>query len=261
MPILLASPRRTVPTTPRMQNPETPQALADLERQLQLLTETIAHDLRAPLRAIEGFTGRVAASAHDRLEPAERDQLQRVRDAATRMTALLEALNDWSHATRARVIRRPVDLSLLAEWAIADQCEAEPGRAVEAHVQPGMAVVGDERLLRRLFDHLVANAWQFAVPGEPVRVDISAEPVEGAIRLTVSDRGIGFDPRHAHKLFEPLQRLHGPLEGARHGLGLAIAQAIVQRHGGTISAASQPGDGARFTVELPLVDADGPPDA
>lgn len=235
--------------------------LADLERQLQLLTETVAHDLRAPLRAIEGFTARVAASAHDRLEPAERDQLQRVRDAATRMGALLEALNDWSHATRARVTRQPVDLSLLAEWAIADQCEAEPGRAVQAHVQPGLTAMGDERLLRRLFDHLLANAWQFAVPGEAVRVDIHGEQVEGWLRVHVEDRGIGFDPRHAHKLFEPLQRLHGPMEGARHGLGLAIAQAIVLRHGGTIDAVSQPGDGARFTVELPTVDlsdVDGP---
>jgi signal transduction histidine kinase len=209
------------------------------------------------LRAIEAFAGRVAASAHDRLEPGEREQLQRVRDAATRMAALLEALNDWSHATRAPLARRPVDLSLLAEWAIADQCEAEPGRAVESYVQPALATVGDERLLRRLFDHLVANAWQFAAPGEAVRVDIRGEVAGRWLRVTVADRGIGFDPRHAHKLFEPLQRLHGPLEGARHGLGLAVAQVIVQRHGGTITADSQPGDGARFTVHLPRVDGEG----
>lgn len=248
-------------TAPDPRQADTPQAhapqeLEALQRRLQLLTEAVAHDLAAPLRAIEAFSARVAASAHDRLAPGERDQLQRVQDAAARMGSLLAALGDWSHSQRAPLHRAPVDLSLLAEWAIADLREAHPARPVQAHVDPDLATVGDERLLRRLFDHLLANAWQFTPPGETVQVRVSGERVGGRLRITVRDRGIGFDPRHAHKLFEPLQRLHGPQEGARHGLGLATALDIVQRHGGTLTGSSRPGDGAEFTVELPLPEGD-----
>ena len=235
--------------------------LAALHRQMQLLNDTVVHDLRAPLRSIDTFTGRVADSAQARLEPGERDQLQRVRDAATRMTGLLAALSDWSHAGRAPLQSGAVDLSLLAEWGAAEQRESHPNRAADVHVQPGLATIGDERLLRRLLDHLLANAWQFAKPDAPVHVEVLGEYDGGCLRLTVRDRGIGFDPRYAHKLFEPLQRLHGPEEGARHGLGLATALCIAQRHGGTITADSRPGDGARFTVELPQAEGTGQADA
>lgn len=233
---------------------ESPQARARLDAargQLQLLTDAITHDLRAPLRSIESFTERIAGSAHDRLTVREREQLQRVRDAAARMTSLLTAFGELSHATQAELQPRPVDMSLLAEWVLTELQEGEPARAVELRVQPGLAVRGDERLLRLMLSQLLHNAWKFSAGRDAVRIEVAGETHAGRCRVTVRDHGTGFDPRYLHKLFVPLQRLHGREEGGGHGLGLAIAARIAERHGGGITADSQPGDGAAFTVDLP----------
>lgn len=223
-------------------------------QQLQLLTDTIAHDLRAPLRTIASFAARVAESAGPRLDEREREQLQRVREAATRLTTLLDALGELSRASHAELRPTEVDLSLLAEWVLAELQDADTARAVEARVQPGLWVRGDEHLLKVLLTQLLHNAWKFARAGEAVRVEVDGTGDAGRLRLTVRDHGIGFDPRYAHKLFEPLQRLHGPEEGGGHGLGLAIARRIAQRHGGTIAADSRPGYGAAFIVDLPALE-------
>lgn len=220
-------------------------------RQLQLLTDAITHDLRAPLRTIEGFTARVADSAHDRLDGREREQLQRVREAASRMSGLLAELSELSRATHATLRPGEVDLSLCAEWILADLQSADPGRPAQLHVQPGLCVRGDERLLRGMLDRLLHNAWKFSGAGSPVRIEVTGGGADGRLRIAIRDHGIGFDPRYTHKLFEPLQRLHTAEEGGGHGLGLAIAQRIASRHGGTITGFSRPGDGATFTVELP----------
>jgi len=237
------------------------QARAQLEaarRQLQLLTDAITHDLRAPLRTIEGFTTRVATSAHERLDEREREQLQRVRDAATRMNALLEELAELSRATHTPLQAGDVDISLFAEWILSDLQAGEPDRLARLHVQPGLSVRGDERLLRLMLAQLLHNAWKFSTASRSTRIEVTGGREENNFRIEIRDHGIGFDPRYAHKLFEPLQRLHSAEEGAGHGLGLAIAQRIAMRHGGTITAASRPGDGATFTVELPGSDEGTP---
>lgn len=225
-------------------------------RQLQLLTDAIAHDLRAPLRSIENFAARLVESAAPRLDERERDHLQRVQDAAARMSSLLDALGELSRATHAELRPGPVDLSLLAEWVLAELRDAEPARAAHTQVQPGLAVHGDERLLKSLLTQLLHNAWKFTPAGEPVRIEVGGGIDQGRARLVVRDHGSGFDPRYAHKLFEPLQRLHAIEQGGGHGLGLAIARRIVERHGGSIAADSRPGDGAVFIVELPAPEVD-----
>lgn len=232
------------------------QAQSQLEaarRQLQLLTDTISHDMRAPLRAIESFATRVADSAHDRLDSRELEQLQRVREAAARMNALLEGLGELSRATHAELEYEDVDFSMLAEWILADLQAAEPGRIVDLQVQPGLCGRGDERLLRQLMTRLLHNAWKFSATRPVTRIEVSGRREPGRCVLLIRDHGIGFEPRYMDKLFQPLQRLHSAEEGAGHGLGLAIAHCIVSRHGGRIDANSQPGDGAAFTVELPDV--------
>ena len=237
------------------------QAHAQLEaarRQLQLLTDAITHDLRAPLRTIEGFAARVATSAHERLDEREREQLQRVRDAAVRMSALLEELGELSRATHAPLQIGEVDISLFAEWILSDLEAGEPDRPAQLHVQPGLSVRGDERLLRLMLAQLLHNAWKFSAAAGATRIEITGARDGYVFRIDVRDHGIGFDPRYLHKIFEPLQRLHTAEEGAGHGLGLAIAQRIVARHGGTLTAASRPGDGATFTVELPGTDEGSP---
>ncbi|RPE80134.1 PAS domain S-box-containing protein [Vulcaniibacterium tengchongense] len=222
-------------------------------RQLQLFADAVAHDLRAPLRSIESFSALLAERAGERLDASERDYLDRIRAAAARMGGLLSALGDLSHVTRAELHPRPVDLSLLAEWVGAELQDAEPQRRAEIRVQPGLDAHGDERLLKLLLSQLMGNAWKFSRGRDPIRIEVTGEHVDGRLRLEVRDQGVGFDMRYAHKLFEPFQRLHGPDQGGGHGLGLAIAKRIVERHRGRLHAHSQPDAGSVFTVELPAV--------
>lgn len=241
----------------RLHQAQLQQAQLQLEaahQQLQLLTDSVSHDLRAPLRAIESFSARLAESAAAKLDAAERDQLQRVRAAAAAMSSLLDALGELSRATRAELTAIDVDLSLLAEWVLAELQDADPHRRVQLQVQPGLFARGDERLLKLMLTQLLHNAWKFSGDADPIRIEVRGERAGNRQTLVVRDHGIGFDPRYAHKLFTPLQRLHGPEQGAGHGLGLAIAERILQRHGGRITADSQPGDGATFTVELPAAE-------
>lgn len=221
------------------------------QKQLQLLTDTISHDLRAPLRSVEAFVARVANSAHERLDAHEREQLQRVLNATARMDALLDGLSELSRATHAELEYEDVDFSQLAEWTLAELQAAEPGRVAELHLQPGLRARGDERLLRQLVTRLLHNAWKFSATRPVTRIEVSGRHEQGRSVLVIRDHGIGFDPRYMDKLFQPLQRLHSAEEGAGHGLGLAIAQCIATRHGGRIVATSQYGDGATFTVDLP----------
>lgn len=232
-------------------------ALDAVNRQLQLFADTVTHDLRAPLRSIESFAGLLAARLGDSIDATSHDYLARVRNAAARMSSLLAALAELSQVTRAELRPSMVDLSLLADWAVTELQEAEPARAAEVDVQPGMSAWGDERLLKLLLGHLLDNAWRFSRDCDKVRIQVSGHTDgAGRLRLCVVDAGCGFDMRYAHKLFEPFQRLHGPDQGGGHGLGLAIAQRIAERHHGRLSADSAPEGGSRFELELPAA----PPD-
>lgn len=224
---------------------------------LQMFADAIAHDLRAPLRSIDSFAGLLARRAAERLDDTDRDHLARIRAAAGRMTGLLAALSDLSLAMRAEIRPGLVDMSLLAEWVGAELSEADPGRAVALVVQPGLLAQGDERLLKLMLAQVLGNAWRFSKNCNEPRIEVEGEVVGDRLRMRVRDRGCGFDMQYAHKLFEPFQRLHGPDQGAGHGLGLAIARSIVQRHGGRIDAQSRPEAGSVFTIELPAPAAPG----
>ena len=236
-------------------------ALDASNRQLQLFADAVAHDLRAPLRSIESFSALLGERAAERLNETDRDYLTRIRAAASRMTGLLAALTELSHVTRAEMRIAPVDLSLLADWVGAELQDADPRHRGEVSVQPGLQVEGDERLLKLMLNQLMHNAWKFSCeraagePGgeqAPVRIQVRGEVVGSRLQLSIQDHGAGFDMRYAHKLFEPFQRLHGPDQGGGHGLGLAIARRVAERHRGQLRAHSQPGAGSTFTVELPL---------
>lgn len=228
---------------------------ADSERArtLQMFADRVSHDLRAPLRSIESFSTLLVRRAAGRLDDTDRDHLSRIRAAAGRMGRLLDALGEYARALQAELRPAPVDLSLLAEWIGAELREAEPDRDAALHVQHGLVVLGDERLLKSMLTQLLRNAWAFSRDRDHVHIELDGEPCGNRLRVRVRDRGCGFDMQYAHKLFEPFQRLHGSEHGAGHGLGLAIAHCIAQRHGGTIHAASQPGIGSEFTLELPAV--------
>ncbi|MGQ4660795.1 PAS domain S-box protein [Lysobacter sp. F6437] len=224
------------------------------DRHLQMFADSVAHDLRAPLRSIESFSGLLAKRAGEQLDETGRDYLERIRNAASRMSSLLAALADLSHATRVELKPGPVDLSLLADWVLADLQEAEPGRVVRAQVQPGLLAHGDERLLKLLLEQLLHNAWKFAQGRSEARIEVGGSSDAGGVQLFVRDNGSGFDMRYAPKLFQPFQRLHGPDEGGGHGLGLAIAQRIAERHHGYLRAESEPDVGSTFHLDLPAGD-------
>src|SRR5688572_2932736 len=225
-------------------------------RQLQLFADAVAHDLRAPLRSIESFSALLADRANERLDDTDRDYLARIRAAAARMSGLLSSLNDLSYVTRADLKATTVDLSLLADWVGAELQDADPQRRAEIRVQPDLQVEGDERLLKLLLVQLMDNAWKFSREREPIRIDVSGSREGDTLQVQIRDQGIGFDMRYAHKLFEPFQRLHGPDQGGGHGLGLAIARRIAERHRGSVRAESQPEAGAIFTLELPVTAAE-----
>ena len=225
--------------------------LAALQKEQALVSYGIAHDLRAPLRAIDGFSAMLEAHAGDALDTAGRDYLARIRAATARMASLIDGLQALSRASHDQIELASVDASLLAEWALAELRDADPARAVEADVQPGIRVRADERQLKTLFDQLLHNAWKFSAGADAVRITVSAEPRDGRVLIHVRDHGSGFDPRHADRAFEPFQRLHGPDEGAGHGLGLAIVRRIATRLGGSVGVDAAPGEGCTFHVELP----------
>ena len=227
-----------------------PAQVRALVAQHEALAYGLSHDLRAPLRAIDAWSAVLERESGAVLDAEGRDRLSRIRAATARMASLLESLLDYSRIERAELARKPVDLGLFADLALAELSEADPaGKRVQATIAPGLLVVGDERLLRMLMAQLVRNAWQFS--GDEVVLDVAGAREGAFMRVAVRDAGSGFDPRYAERIFEPFQRLHLPEQGAGHGLGLAIAARIVARHGGRLHAESTPGSGSTFHVELP----------
>ncbi|WP_407908497.1 sensor histidine kinase [Lysobacter claricitrinus] len=224
------------------------------QRQLQMFADTVAHDLRAPLRSIESFAKLLEDRASEKLDASERMHLSRIRAAATRMSGLLLALGELSRAASAPMQPAEVDISILCEWALAELHDLEPGRSVAVDVQAGLHAIGDERLLRQMLKSLLENAWKFTRNTGDARIDVHGERIGNRLRLVIHDTGSGFDMQYAHKLFQPFQRLHGLDQGAGHGLGLAIAQRIAHRHGGHVTAESTEGQGSTFTVDLPAAD-------
>lgn len=222
--------------------------LARLQRTQAAIAQGLSHDVRAPLRAIDGFAMQLAREVTG---DNAAEQLAKIRAAAARMGSLTEALLEYSRVARAELRDDEVDLAFLADWALMDLQSRHPAQQIVAEVQSGLRTRGDERLLRVLFDQLLDNCRKFAVPGQPVSLRVEGEACAEGLHLCVSDAGIGMELRHETQPFEPFMRLHGSREGSGHGLGLAIAEAVVQRHGGRIWMVSTPGQGCTVHMLLP----------
>ena len=229
------------------------QRTAQLERlndELESFSYSVSHDLRAPLRAIQGFTDLLAQRAGAALDAQSRHYLERVQDAAARMGRLIDDLLGLSRVTRAPVRPEPVDLSRLAAQ-VADELRAgEPQRAVEVAIAPGLAASGDPALLRVVLQNLLENAWKFTRLREGARIEVGEQPGPGARTFCVRDNGAGFDMRYAGKLFGAFQRLHSGEQFPGTGIGLATVKRIVERHGGRVWANGEPGRGASFYFTL-----------
>lgn len=225
-------------------------SLARMNAVQAAIAHGISHDLRAPLRAIDGFSALLARDLD--ADEAAGQQVAKIRAAVARMSGLTDSLLEYSRMARTELRPDPVDIGFLVDWSMMDLQGLYPESRMEADVQPGLQVSGDERLLRILFDKLLDNSRKFAKPGEGTKLRIRGEPEGEMLHLTVVDEGIGMCLRDEKQPFEPFMRLHGTREGAGDGLGLAIAQAIVQRHGGHIWMTSQPDQGSHVHMTLPI---------
>jgi PAS domain S-box-containing protein len=225
--------------------------LSEANRELESFAYSVSHDLRAPLRGIEGFSRILSERYAGALDATGRDYLQRVRKATGRMGELIDALLKLSRIGRSGLAVEDVDLSELVEEVVAGLADADPGRWVDLRVQPGLRARGDRALLHTLLENLLGNAWKFTRLTEGPRIDVSLVPGDdGRNWFQVADNGAGFAPEYANKLFKPFQRLHSQDEFAGHGIGLASVKRIVERHGGEIVAEGAPGQGARFRFTL-----------
>jgi light-regulated signal transduction histidine kinase (bacteriophytochrome) len=221
-----------------------------VNRELEAFSYSVAHDLRAPLRSIDGFSLALLEDCADVLDEAGKQHLRFVREAAQDMAALIEGLLSLSRVTRSELRRETVDLAELTRNIFAQLRRAAPGRNVETVVPDELAAEGDVRLLRGLLENLLSNAWKFTGQRAVARIEVGITKAAGERAYFVRDDGAGFDMAYAGKLFGAFQRLHSATEFQGTGIGLATVQRIVHRHGGRIWAESEVGRGATFFFTL-----------
>jgi signal transduction histidine kinase len=219
-------------------------------KELESFTYTVSHDLRAPIRVVEGFARILQEDYGERIDRIGHDHLQRILSASTRMTQMIDALLALSRVSGQPVIPEQVDLSRLADTIVEELRGSEPERVLVVTVQPGMRVEGDRTLLRVLLENLIGNAWKYTARRPEAEVAFSCSGTGPEAVYCVRDNGEGFDMRFADRLFGVFQRLHSAADFPGTGVGLATVQRIVRRHGGRVWADAEPGRGSRFYFTL-----------
>lgn len=215
-------------------------------RELESFAYSVSHDLRAPLRSIDGFSQALIEDYRDALDQTGAGYLQRVRNASQRMAQLIDDLLELSRITRREMRRESTDLSMLAQEIVADLRKEQPEREVEVSIAPGIRLQADANLLRIALDNLIRNAWKFTAKQPRARIEVGVEKQGGGPVYFVRDNGAGFDMSYAGRLFGAFQRLHSEAEFPGTGIGLATVQRVVRRHGGSIWVEAAPGKGATF---------------
>jgi PAS domain S-box-containing protein len=225
--------------------------LETANKEMEAFCYSVSHDLRAPLRAIDGFAQALHDAHGDRLDAQGAHYLQRMRAASQRMAQLIDDLLLLSRLSRGEMKFAPVDLTALAHAVAAELQQREPARRVTLTVQPGLTARGDARLLRVVLENLLANAWKFTSKLPRATVAVGRAAGDGPPTFFVRDDGAGFNEAFAGNLFGPFQRLHSERDFPGTGIGLAIVQRVVQRHGGNTRAEGTVGKGATFYFTLP----------
>jgi PAS domain S-box-containing protein len=219
-------------------------------KELEAFSYSVSHDLRAPLRHINGFSQALLEDYADKLDEAGRDYLQQVREASQEMAQLIDDVLQLARVTRSDMRREAVDLSELSRSATAELQKGEAGRTAAVNIEEGLLAFGDRRLLRIMLGNLLGNAWKFTSKLERTEIAFGREQKDGEAVYFVRDNGAGFDMAFADKLFGAFQRLHSAREFEGTGIGLATVQRIVHRHGGRVWAEGAPGQGATFYFTL-----------
>jgi PAS domain S-box-containing protein len=231
--------------------------LETANKELEAFAYSVSHDLRAPLRAIDGFSQMVVEDAGDRLATEDLEHLQRVRAAAQHMAKLIDDLLGLSRASRMDLHREEVDVSAMASSVLDELRDAQPQRRVEITVAPGMRAEADAQLLHIILVNLLTNAWKFTSRHEEAHIEVGVSDSEGSgdhhekRAFFVRDDGAGFAMDRAPQLFGAFQRLHAADEFEGDGIGLATVQRLVLRHGGRIWAEAGVEKGATFFFTLP----------
>lgn len=218
--------------------------------ELEAFSYSVSHDLRAPLRSIDGFSQALLEDYADKVDETGQDQLRRVRAATQRMSALIDDLLNLARVARSEMIIESLDLSALARSIASELHSEQPERKVEFVIEDELRVKGDSRLMRLVMQNLLGNAWKYTSSHDRARVEVGRYQNNGQSGYFVRDDGAGFDPRYATRLFGAFQRLHSASEFPGTGVGLAIVQRIIRRHGGEIWAEAEVQKGATFYFTL-----------
>jgi len=229
---------------------ESNRRLEMVNRELEAFSYSASHDLRAPLRSMDGFSQALLEDYGGTLDEKARDYLGRIKAASRNMAELIDDLLSLSRVTRSEMRIGEVDLSAMAESILSTLARTEPGRSVEFAVAPGATARCDPRLLRIVMENLLGNAWKFTGKKPKARIEFGAVSEGGRKVFRVRDNGAGFEMEYVGKLFNPFQRLHASGDFPGTGIGLAIVQRIIHRHGGTVWAEGKPDAGATFCFTL-----------
>jgi signal transduction histidine kinase len=221
-----------------------------LNRELEAFSYSVSHDLRAPLRSIDGFAQALREDWGDRLDESAQDHLSRVRNAAQRMGRLIDDLLKLSRLTRSQIQRAEVDLSAIAREVCTELSDRNPTRNVDWQIADDLRAWCDPSLARIILENLLGNAWKFTSKTTDARIEFTVMPGTHPTVFVVRDNGAGFDMRYVEKLFAPFQRLHGEREFPGTGIGLATVQRIVHKHGGEVRTQAEVGHGAAFYFTL-----------
>ncbi len=219
---------------------------------LEAFAFSVSHDLRAPLRAIDGFARLLQTDYEHELSDDAKNYLNRIRKNSQRLSDLIRSVLEFSRLGRRPVHQKTVSLSKVACRALDDVFDGYPEHRVRVFIDPLPDVFADETLMRQVFVNLLSNAFKFSAGCPEPEVRVTSKVIDNLVEISVADNGIGFDPDRSQKLFGVFQRLHDPEQFEGTGIGLAFVQRIINRHGGSVWAESEVGKGATFTFSLPL---------
>jgi light-regulated signal transduction histidine kinase (bacteriophytochrome) len=215
-------------------------------KELEAFSYSVSHDLRAPLRGIDGFCQALVEDCAERLDEQGKDYLKRIQAATVRMGQLVDDLLNLSSVSRAQLRKGRVDLTALVQGLSNELQQRDPEREAEFRIQTGLVADADQQLMRIVLTNLLENAWKFTSKQKRARIEFGALPSAKETAYFVRDNGAGFDMAYVNKLFAPFQRLHTANQFPGTGIGLATVQRIILRHGGRVWAEGEKGNGASF---------------